>query len=210
MAQATDNLLPRVAAGDPGATEACLDRYGGLVWSLARRMCPTRDEAEDAVQEIFIEVWRTAGRYDPSIASEPTFIAMIARRRLIDRRRKASRRPGMSGLIEESVPEGNPAPSGAAGGLRGDVSEGVVLSEEAQLAREVIAELSEEQQRVLQLSFYYGQSHEKISRSTGLPLGTVKTHARRGLIKVRELIRQRRAGETEKFDSPMGQQGVSR
>ncbi|MGP1273051.1 MAG: RNA polymerase sigma factor [Phycisphaerales bacterium] len=185
MPDTSDNLLPKIAAGDPAATEECLDRYGGLVWSLARRMCPTREEAEDAVQEIFVEVWRTAGRYDASLASEPTFIAMIARRRLIDRRRKASRRPNPGALIEEAVPGTTDGGDSAPAEL--------VLSEDAELAREVIAELSEEQQRVLQLSFYFGQSHEKISRSTGLPLGTVKTHARRGLIKVRELIRQRRA-----------------
>lgn len=187
MSDPDQNLLPRIAEGDQSAVEACLDRYGGLVWSLARRMCPTRDEAEDAVQEIFIEVWKNAGRFDASIASEVTFIAVIARRRLIDRRRKASRRPDESSLIEETVRDsgGNPA------------NDGIELGEEVEVAREVLSELSEEQQRVLQLSIFYGQSHEKIARSTGLPLGTVKTHARRGLIRVRDLLAQRRAGSTE-------------
>lgn len=180
-------VLPRVAEGVPGATEECLDRFGALVWSLARRMCPTRDEAEDAVQEIFIEVWRAAGRYDANVASEATFVAMIARRRLIDRRRKAGRRPSSAALIEETVTD--PMPDGIGEGA-------ITMGEDAQLARELLATLSEEQQRVLQLSFYFGQSHEKISRSTGLPLGTVKTHARRGLMKIRELLRERNSGAT--------------
>ncbi|MEO1584196.1 MAG: sigma-70 family RNA polymerase sigma factor [Planctomycetota bacterium] len=183
MSDAETNLLPLVASGDQSAVEDCLDRYGGLVWSLARRMCPTRDEAEDAVQEIFVEVWKNAGRFDASIASEVTFIAVIARRRLIDRRRKAGRRPDESSLIEETVRDGGTS----------RVSGPLELGEEAEVAREVLSELSEEQQRVLQLSIFYGQSHEKIARSTGLPLGTVKTHARRGLIRVRDILAQRRA-----------------
>lgn len=179
-----ENLLPRVASGDPSAVEACLDRFGGLVWSLARRMCPGRDEAEDAVQEIFIEVWRNAGRYDPSLASEATFIAMIARRRLIDRRRRAARRPQENTIVEDSLQSS----------MDSLVDAPAALSEEAVIAREALAELSDEQQRVLQLSIFFGQSHERIARTTGLPLGTVKTHARRGLIRIRDILRLRRAG----------------
>ncbi|MEL6798122.1 MAG: sigma-70 family RNA polymerase sigma factor [Planctomycetota bacterium] len=187
MSTADQNLLPLIASGDQSAVEDCLDRYGGLVWSLARRMCPTRDEAEDAVQEIFIEVWKNAGRFDASIASEVTFIAVIARRRLIDRRRRAGRRPDESTIIEETIRDGG----------NGDVEASQVVGEEAEIAREVMRELSEEQQRVLQLSIFYGQSHEKIARSTGLPLGTVKTHARRGLIRVRDLLKERRASRLD-------------
>ncbi|MEL6497742.1 MAG: sigma-70 family RNA polymerase sigma factor [Planctomycetota bacterium] len=196
MSTSDQNLLPLIATGDQSAVEDCLDRYGGLVWSLARRMCPTRDEAEDAVQEIFIEVWKNAGRFDASIASEVTFIAVIARRRLIDRRRRAGRRPDESTIIEETIRDGS----------NGDVESAQVIGEEAEIAREVMRELSEEQQRVLQLSIFYGQSHEKIARSTGLPLGTVKTHARRGLIRVRDLLKERRAS---RLDGSLGETGVS-
>ncbi len=196
MSTADQNLLPLIAAGDQSAVEACLDRYGGLVWSLARRMCPTRDEAEDAVQEIFIEVWKNAGRFDASIASEVTFIAVIARRRLIDRRRRAGRRPDESSIIEETARDVS----------NGDVASAQVVGEEAEIARDAMRELSEEQQRVLQLSIFYGQSHEKIARSTGLPLGTVKTHARRGLIRVRDLLKERRA---QRLGGSVGGTGVS-
>jgi RNA polymerase sigma-70 factor (ECF subfamily) len=81
-------ILKRIAAGDKTAVQDCLDSYGGLVWSLARRMSPNTNEAEDAVQEIFIDVWKNAARFDESQSSETTFVAMIARRRLIDRLRK--------------------------------------------------------------------------------------------------------------------------
>ena len=78
------SVLPSVAAGDRSAMESCLQRYEGLVWSLARRMLGESSEAEDAVQEIFIELWRSAGRFDPDEGSEATFVATIARRRLVD------------------------------------------------------------------------------------------------------------------------------
>ena len=176
VAQATDTILQRVAAGEAGAAKECLDRFGGLVWSLARRLSYNESEAEDAVQEIFLDVWKSSGRYDPGIASETAFVAMIARRRLIDRRRRQSRRP-----TEQVIPDG----ATIAGVTAGEQYE---RCEEAKVAAEALSELTEDQQRVLKLSVYHGLSHEKISRATGLPLGTVKTHARRGLMRIRERL----------------------
>ena len=178
-------ILQRVAAGDQSGVRECLDRYGGLVWSLARRLSNTEADAEDAVQEIFLEVWKSAERYDPEIASEVTFIAMIARRRLIDRRRKAGRRPRSETLSAVTdVAEASP-----------DVSEPSSTDEDVAAARRALGKLNPEQQRVLQLSIVHGLSHDRIARATGLPLGTVKTHARRGLIRVRELIESERASK---------------
>lgn len=171
-----DLLLPRVAQGEAAAIKACIDRFGGLIWSLARRMTHNDAEAEDAVQEIFVEIWQSAYRYDVNVASETAFVAMIARRRLIDRRRKADRRPG-----EQMLPDGVFSEP--------DHVESTPESvEEAGIAAAALEKLSAEQQRVLRLSIFQGLSHEKIARSTGLPLGTVKTHARRGLIRIRELL----------------------
>ncbi len=171
----SEDILHRVATGDPAAVRECISRYGGLVWSLARRVGLSESEAEDGVQEVFTSLWQNASRYDPTIASETAFVATIARRRLIDRRRKVGRRPGAVTLSEEITGGGS-----AAGG--GEVSEQAARSAEA------LSRLSDEQQRVLRLSVYEGLSHELISRATGLPLGTVKTHARRGLIRLREML----------------------
>jgi RNA polymerase sigma factor (sigma-70 family) len=173
-------LLQRVASNDPSAITGVLDQYGGLVWSLARRFSPGDADAEDAVQEIFTEVWKSAGRYDPQVASEATFIAMIARRRLIDRSRKAARR-----LDDQPLPD--------VGAGRDDSQPARVdLSDDAAIAAEALQMLSQEQQRVLRLSICHGLSHERIADATGLPLGTVKTHARRGLIRIREILEQRK------------------
>lgn len=169
-------LLHRVSKGDQHAVRDCIARFGGLIWTLARRTGLPESEAEDAVQEVFTEIWKNSARYDPSIASETAFVATIARRRLIDRRRKLGREPAKHALIEEIQPPSErsaPAPE---------------LGEDVRRASEALTQLSNDQQRVLRLSVYEGLSHELISRATGLPLGTVKTHARRGLIRLRELL----------------------
>ena len=171
-----ESILPRVASGDPAAINACYDRFGGLVWSLARRFCHNPTDAEDAVQEIFIDLWKSAERFDASIASETTFVAMIARRRLIDRNRRRQRRPPMPTLPEQAAdPHESIDPS--------------ELTEEARIAAAAFERLRPEQKQVLRLAIHHGCSHEQIATTTGMPLGTVKTHARRGLIKIREILR---------------------
>ena len=87
-----DSILHRVADGEPAAIRELTDRYGGLVFALARRFSFDQSEVDDAVQEIFVALWKSAARFDPAIGSEDTFVAMVARRRLIDRRRRISRR----------------------------------------------------------------------------------------------------------------------
>ncbi len=168
-------LLLRAANQDRTAIELVLERYGSLVWSLARRFCGNVTEAEDAVQEIFLEVWRSAGRYNPDLASEATFIATIARRRLIDLRRKLERRPDPVPLPDELISKDTEV----------DRAE---LSDEASRAIRALEQLRPEQKQVLELSIYKGLTHERISATIGMPLGTVKTHARRGLMSVRDLL----------------------
>lgn len=177
-------LLPRVAQGERAALNECIQRYGSLVWSLARRASPTAMDAEDAVQEIFVELWKSASRYDARIAGEATFVAMIARRRLVDRRRARMRRPE-----PEPYSDRNPGAGGLGGASLGASSflSSQELGAEAQMAARALEQLRPEQRQVLVMCSQ-GLSHEEVSQQTGMPLGTVKAHARRGLIKVREII----------------------
>ena len=98
-----DVLLPRVARGEETAVRECLSRYGDLIWSLARRLLPTSADAEDAVQDIFVEIWKNAERFNEQVASEKTFVVMLARRRLIDRRRKLGRSPQVQRIDETTL-----------------------------------------------------------------------------------------------------------
>ena len=89
------SVLQRIASGDSDAVRECIEQYGALVWSLARRLSRTASDAEDATQEIFLDIWRSASRFDATQGSDKVFIAMIARRRLIDRLRKTTAEPPM-------------------------------------------------------------------------------------------------------------------
>lgn len=174
-----DSVLARVGAGDASAVRDALQRFGGLVWALARRMSANTSDAEDAVQEIFVDVWKSAKKFDPAAGSEATFVAMIARRRLIDRMRARQRRR------EEQLTDTKDPPDPVqelAQQTRGE------LAAEAGLAAKALAQLRPEQRRVLLLATYHGLSHEEIAVQTGMPLGTVKAHARRGLLRIREML----------------------
>ncbi len=169
-------ILERIAEGDSRAVDECMEQYRGLVWSMARRFTNDHADAEDAVQEIFIELWRHAGRFDPSVAAESTFVAMLARRRLIDRNRRRTRRPEATSIVAEPAAT---MPS---------ESERLETLEEGRRVRSLFAQLRPEQRRVLELSFDEGLSQQEIAEATRLPLGTVKTHSRRGLIRLRQLL----------------------
>ena len=169
-------ILQRVADGDAAAVDECLGQYNCLVWSLARRICPRHEDAEDAVQEIFVEIWRKADKFDPDVASEATYITMIARRRLIDKYRRRSRDLDTTTLTEELV-------TGTT-----DHEEQIDISDEAERARRYMQQLRPEERQVLEMSIDDGMSQTQIAEATNLPLGTVKTHERRGLIRLRELL----------------------
>jgi RNA polymerase sigma-70 factor (ECF subfamily) len=172
-----DSVLTRVAQGDQAAVAECIDQFGALVWAIARRLSPNRDDAEDAVQEIFVDVWKSAARFDPAQGTEKVFITTIARRRLIDRLRRHSQLPEFAPTEELDVV------GWAEPGTRGEISV------EAERAAEAVARLKPDQQKVIELAVLHGLSHSEIAAKTGMPLGTVKTQMRRGLIQVRELMR---------------------
>jgi RNA polymerase sigma factor (sigma-70 family) len=175
----TDAYLSRVAAGDRVAMRDCIERYSRLVWSLAVRMSPSRADAEDAVQEIFVSLWQNASRFDATRASEATFITVVARRRLIDRMRRAGKAAGTgsAGAVEldaDALPAAD-APC-------------IELSEEAKAARVAMGQLPAERRRVVAMSVVEGLTQEEIAAQTNMPLGTVKSHLRRGLLAVREAL----------------------
>jgi len=173
------SILERIAGGDQAAVQECMDAYGDLIWSLARRFLRNSADAEDAVQDIFIELWGSAARYDRSVASEVAFVSTIARRRLIDRLRQHTRRPGMDSIDDEEFGE-----------LR-QPSVMAQMEEESDVAvvERVLATMEPEHRKILSLSLYEGYSHSEIAEQLSMPIGTVKTRVRRGLIYIRDQLK---------------------
>ena len=169
-------ILSEVARGNERAMENCIAKYGSLVWAIAKRHVQDHSAVEDIVQETFTDLWKSAKRYDPAIASESTFIGLLSRRRAIDFARKESRRPQLEPMPEaESLPY---AVIESSASLRCDSSD----------VRAALKELPEETQKIFSLHFDEGMTHPEIVEKTGLPLGTVKTRLRRGLINLRNRL----------------------
>jgi len=185
-------LLERVADGDGLAMQECIDTYAGLVWRLAYRMLSDPAEAEDAVQEVFVSIWENCGRHNPEIGSEITFVAMIARRRLIDRGRRLRHRRKVEANARDLTPREPMTP----GDRVVDQPHGV----DDESFRKVLAALEalpDSQRTAVTLSVRSGLTHEQISRQTGMPLGTVKTNIRRGLQRIRGLLATEADSEQE-------------
>lgn len=163
-------LLRRIAGGDQEAVASFYDATSSRAYGLALHVTRAADEAEEAVSDAYLQVWRQAGRFDPTRGSPLAWLLMITRSRALDRmRRRDEARP-----VAE-VPE---TPDRA----HGVGAEALLLeSESASAVQAALAGLSEAQQRMVQLAFYRGMSHPEIVAETGLPLGTVKSHLRRAL-----------------------------
>lgn len=162
-----NTILTRIAAGDETAVQDCLDRYGNLIWSLARKLTPNREDAEDAVQEVFMEIWQNAARYEAAKASESTFITLIARRRLIDRLRKIYRRPVVQSL--EDTRETAP-----------NVFEArIAVKIQAKEVLGAMRTLRAEQREMMLLNIYDGMSHGEISERLNIQKHQICRHRKK-------------------------------
>ncbi|MHA7813890.1 MAG: RNA polymerase sigma factor [Phycisphaerales bacterium] len=181
-------LLADVANGDQEAMRALIKRYSGLVWSLVRRKISAQNDAEDLVQEIFADVWKSAHRYDPNVGSEDTFVAMITRRRIIDQIRRIGRAPTQVTLD---------APNARTACSENEDIERLDTTPNAKRVMRVLRSLRPERRQTIELAVVHGLSHSQIAESTGMPLGTVKAHLRRGLDEVRTLLHPPRTADSK-------------
>lgn len=170
------SLLPAVAHGHPDAVSACVRQFTPHLWNLARGILRNAHDIEDAIQDVFVELWRVAGRYDPDAGSELTFVLTIARRRFIDRARRHRRTP---------MTEGDPSLEGTASRT---IADPVELRDEVDRVAAAFALLRPEHRTILEQALLQGRTHVQIAERTGLPIGTVKSHARRGLMKLRQTL----------------------
>jgi len=172
--QMTDSMLmSRIRTGDEDALAALHDRYAAVVYSVALRVLGETTQAEDILQEIFLQLWREPQRFDSSRGSLGAWLAVIARHRAIDQLRR--RRPESD--VEDVVISGE-------ADLEQTTDRNLAIAK----VRAALERLPAEQRRPLEMAFFQGLTHAEIASKTGDPLGTVKTRIRSALISLRKAL----------------------
>jgi len=166
-----------VAGNQPQAAEELYDRFAPLVYRLAFQAMPTRADAEDAVQEIFVRLWRTADRYDPKRAALVTWVMLISRRHLVDRLRR-SRARVKAGALDEKQAESLGAPQVESAGMERDERFRELMGR--------VNKLPELQRTVVLRAYLGGQTLRQIGEELNTPLGTIKSALSRALVRLRE------------------------
>jgi RNA polymerase sigma-70 factor (ECF subfamily) len=179
-------LLHAVARGDEGALARLYDQYRVILFSLLVRILNSREEAEDVLQEVFLQVWRGAKNFDESRGRPFTWLVTLTRSRGIDRIRQLGARQRLADAAAQNNPE-----------EASDAVADAMYSEQKEIMARALAELPEEQRRALDLAYFQGLTQSEIAEKLGTPLGTVKTRMRSGMMKLRELL-------SEQFQSLMG------
>jgi RNA polymerase sigma-70 factor (ECF subfamily) len=175
------DLLARVAKRERAAFEQLYDRYANILYATAMKFLKEDADAQDVVQDVFIQIWDKAKLYDPSKGKPLTWALTLTRNRSIDRIRSIQRRTRLRDDFEKETVVDESA------GVREALS-GVDASEKSQILRDAVARLSPEQRKVVELAFFGGFTQSEIAERLGEPLGTVKARARRGLMKLKEIL----------------------
>jgi len=177
-------LLKAVARGDEQALAQLYDSYRVILFGLLVRILNSREEAEDVLQEVFLQVWRRARDFDETRGKPFTWLVTLARSRAIDRLRSLGARDRVAqASVREAVEEVS------------DAARDTFRSEQRALVTSALSQLPEEQKRPLVLAYFDGLTQSEIAAKLGAPLGTVKTRMRAGMIKLRELL----TGKNESF-----------
>ena len=174
------DLLRRIAGGDRSAFAEFYDRHSLLMFSVASKILNNSGEAEDVLQEVFVQIWEKAGRFDPNLGKASSWAATLVRNRAIDRIRASQRR---TRLAEEAGAE-----QVIAAEVTDSANETIHGHEKATLIQSAIVELPAEQRRAIELAYFSGLTQDEISKKLNEPLGTIKARIRRGLLKLRNQL----------------------
>ena len=171
-------LLRAIAARDEAALAQLYDRYRVILFGLLMRILNSREEAEDVLQEVFLQVWRRAADFDETRGRPFTWLVTLARSRGIDRLRTlaARERVAVAGARDEAE-------------VVSDAASDAFRSEQRDVVNSALAQLPDEQKQLLLLAYFDGLSQSEIAARVGAPLGPVKTRMRTGMLKLRELLK---------------------
>ena len=177
------DLLKAVAARDEAALGQLYDHYRLILFGVLMRILNNREEAEDVLQEVFLQVWRRAADFDENRGRPFTWLVTLARSRGIDRLRALASRERVATMAEAGANEASEAVS--------DAATDAIRSEQRGVVNSALSQLPEDQKRPLMLAYFDGLTQAEIAMQLGAPLGTVKTRMRSGMMKLRELLSAR-------------------
>ncbi len=173
-------IILAVQQGNRTALEALYDRYGGLVYKLALRILSHEEAAADLTQEIFLAFWNKSENYQSDRGSLSVFLSVMTRSQALNRLRSAkSQQQLVQRFGRMAMPDTGDNPN----------LDRVALEELSQRVKTALKQLPDAQRQVLELAYYDGFSQSDITDKTGVPLGTVKSRSRQGLLKLRELLK---------------------
>jgi RNA polymerase sigma-70 factor (ECF subfamily) len=184
LSNASDaELIHYLRAGQSNALQVLYGRYSKLVYTLALRMLKQSAEAEDLTQEVFLTFWKdesmNSHKYDPEKASLSTYLCVIVRSRALNKIASHGSRQRSVDRLKTITPPEFSAPTPL---------EQASLTEQSQQVQQALGQLPDKQRQILELNYYQGMSHGDIAQQLELPLGTIKSRARQGLVKLRQLL----------------------
>jgi RNA polymerase sigma-70 factor, ECF subfamily len=170
--------MERIAASNPAALAELYDRHGGLVFGVLMRVLRNRDEAEEVLQDTFVQAWKRGSTYQPGLGSPTGWLIAIARNRAIDRLRAGAVR----GAAHDSA---------AAESVTPDLRRPPSLGEQHIDVRRALAALPLDERDLIEQAYFQGFTHSELAERHGIPLGTIKTRIRRGVQTLREYLKGR-------------------
>lgn len=173
-----EELMFRIAGGDENAFEALYDMIAPRVFGLVRRIVKDAAQSEEVTQEVFVEVWQLAARFDPARGSAITWLLTLAHRRSVDRVRASQASKDRD--LREGIKEFQASYD--------DVEDTAVLHDETNRVLAALERLSETQKEAIRLAYFGGYTHHEVAELLKIPVGTAKTRIRDGMNKLRDLM----------------------
>ena len=177
--ESQNELLRRIAAQDRQALAELYDRLAAVLFAVAMRIVGDQSEAEEVMQDVFVQIWERADTFDPALGTPTSWALRIARNRSIDRLRSRQRRYRALDEFENVLATEPLVQPAVHGGLSGEEQAGV---------RSALESLPVDQRQVIELAFFRGLSHGEIAEALKQPLGTVKARIRRGMLKLKDTL----------------------
>ncbi len=173
------HVVTALQQGDTRALGIVYDRYGATVYRLALRMLTTPAEAEDLTQEVFLAFWRGVAKYDPNRGTLLVFLLTITRSRALNRLQQQTSQQNLQQKFGAYLPKAHSNPG----------MESATLNELSERMGAALEQLPIAQKQVLEMGYYQGKSQSEIAQELIVPLGTIKTRSRQGLLKLRQLLK---------------------